>query len=107
MMTTAHKIDEAAINAAACRNLNPILARLMDCKGYASDEVTRLGGRAEPIRLTEYRVSETGAWRALSNPDAHGQDLVSFVQFLGGGCDRETATTFLAGLVERQQRAAA
>jgi hypothetical protein len=103
-VTAAPKISEAALNAMACESLAPILNQIVDYKGFASPEVTALGGPDAPqMRLREYRVGPHGDWRNLGD-GATGKDLIELVVHLGS-CDRGVAAEFLQRLVARQEAA--
>lgn len=101
---SATKLDEHALNRAACRNLTPILREIADFKGFGSMDITRLGGPDAPRkRLSEWRVGPYGDWRC-SGDGSSGADLIALVAHLGS-CDRATAAEFLQRLVARQEAA--
>lgn len=91
-------IDETDVARRAAENLNAILPRLMDFKGFADPAVAALAGPGAPKkRLTAWRVGQGGGWRC-SGDGSSGRDLIDLVAHLGS-CDRPTAAAFLAGLV--------
>jgi hypothetical protein len=98
--------QEHKINASALQNRDATLNAIIDHKGFASPEVTALGGPEAPRkRVSEWRVGHTGDWRILSD-GASGRDLIELVAHLGS-CDRPTAAAFLGRLVALIEREAA
>jgi hypothetical protein len=107
-MTAAPKINETAINRAACQNLNAILAHIADHRGFSSsDMIARLNPGAEQKHLREWKIvnAETGSWRNLHDGSS-GPDIVSLVAYLAS-VDRQSAAGYLATFGERQRREAA
>lgn len=92
-------IDETDVARRAAANLNAILPRLMDHRGFADPDVVRLGGPDAPRkRLTEFRASPYGGGWRCSGDGSSGADLIDLVAHLGS-CDRQTAARFLARVV--------